>query len=105
MPNVVPIFDEEMSFIGIWSWNKDFQPSYGRLAELMGLCEPTLRALEKLPTRRVLVQDRTRVGPKVVFESGVFIMVNDEKAPSEEYIGPESKKMLCGYQRQLNSSR
>lgn len=83
MASVVPIFDESDAFIGIWAQNRAFSPSFGTLAELVSLAEPTLQALTKNPCRRV-PNDNTDVGNAVRFEGGVFLMLKDAMAPNEE---------------------
>jgi hypothetical protein len=82
--SVVPIFNEQSRFIGIWALNKSFSPSLGTLAQLMWLAEPTLQALTKLPQRRI-PNDATEGGNGVRFEGGVFVMVKDERAPIIEH--------------------
>jgi len=89
--SVCPIFNEESSFIGLWALNKSFSVSVGSLAELMSLAEPTLQALTKNPQRRV-PNDSTEVGNGVRFDGGVFIMINDEKAPNEEIVNQDFEK-------------
>jgi hypothetical protein len=91
MASMCPIFDEQTAFIGIWALNRSFTPSLGTLAELVSLAEPTLRALTKLPQRRI-PNGRTEVGNGVQFLGGVFVMVKDERAPNEELASPESDK-------------
>jgi hypothetical protein len=83
MSNICPIFNEDQGFIGCWALNKNFEPTLGTLSELMSLAEPTLRAFSMNPTRRV-DNASVDVGNGVRFENGVFLMIKDELAPSEE---------------------
>ena len=86
---VCPIFDEQSKFIGLWALNPDFQASLGTLGELMSLAEPLLTALSKFPQRRVL-NDSVEVGNGVHFQGGVFVMIEDNRAPNEELSRPNS---------------
>jgi FKBP-type peptidyl-prolyl cis-trans isomerase len=86
---ICPIFDEQASFIGLWVLNPGFQASLGTVAELMSLAEPTLMALQKRPQRRIPNQS-VEVGNSVRFEDGIFIMLDEEKAPNEELSQPDS---------------
>jgi hypothetical protein len=88
--SVCPIFDEQSAFIGIWALDRNFHASFGTLAELMSLAEPTLKALAALPQRRIL-NESVDVGNGVRFEGGVFVMLNEEKAPNEELSRPNSQ--------------
>jgi hypothetical protein len=88
--SICPIFDEQKRFIGLWAQNENFFPSFGSLAELASLAEPTLQALTKLPQRRIS-NNSIEVGNGVRFEKGAFIMINNEKAPNEELTSPESE--------------
>lgn len=83
MPHVVPIFDEKNGFIGIWADDEHFTPTFGNLAELVALTEPTLKALTKSAVTRTLNRGRFKVG-NVTFENGVFVMWGGEKSPQEE---------------------
>lgn len=83
MSHVIPIFDEKNGFIGIWADDEDFTPTFGNLAELVALTEPTLKALTKSAVTRTLNRGRFKVG-NVTFENGVFVMWGGEKSPQEE---------------------
>jgi|GEM_PF-6050506 len=83
MANVCPIFDEETAFIGCWALNKNFKPTKGSLIELLSLAEPTLKVFSMNPPRRVNNKS-VDVGNGVRFDGGVFLMIKDELAPSEE---------------------
>ena len=83
MASVCPIFDESKSFIGCWALNKDFQPTFGTLAELMSLAKPTLTAFSKNPPR-IVDNNSIDVGNGVRFDGGIFLMIKDNLAPNEE---------------------
>ncbi len=89
--SVCPIFNEESSFIGLWALDKSFNASLGSLAELMSLAEPTLQALTNNSQRRI-PNNSTEVGNGVRFDAGVFVMINEEKAPNEELANHDSER-------------
>ena len=81
MANVVPLFDENNRFIGLWTRNRELTPSLGSLAELMSLAEPTLQALDSEPVNRIDNFGITRVGENISFQDGAFLMVSAQAAP------------------------
>lgn len=81
---VVPIFTKEGTFAGLWARNPNFTIDKWSLAELFSLADITLKVLthEKTRIRRVPCLGLTVRGDNQ-FPGGVFIMINDQLAPSE----------------------
>ena len=81
---VVPIFDQDDGFIGVWAQDQAFKPSMGSLAELGSLAEPTLNALSMRQSERTRNEGLLSAGDNIGFQDGVFVMIDGEKAPIQE---------------------
>lgn len=95
--SICPIFDEASKFIGVWALNRNFQPSLGALGELMSLAQPTLKAFNGHPHRRVF-NESVDVGNGVRFEGGVFVMIGSEEAPNEKRANSKTAYVLIDMQ-------
>jgi len=84
MAHVVPIFNEEDGFIGVWAQDREFSPSPESLVGLIGLTEPVLTALTNLPYERIENNGIVRVGDNISFQNGIFLMIDGELPPAEE---------------------
>lgn len=83
MLKLCPIFDEENTFIGCWSLNKNIQINLDSLSALGDLSEVTFRALSvNTPCRieNIFVD----VGNGVQFQGGVFLMIKNELPPNQD---------------------
>lgn len=81
---VVPIFNEDDRFIGLWAQNRAFVPTLGSLSELMGLAEPTFTALSRKAYTRIENDGIVRVGHNISFQDGIFLMIDGELPPPED---------------------
>jgi hypothetical protein len=88
MKQVLAIFDENQSFLGIWSAEDEF--SAHCLLGLEELWGPTLRAFSNPEILRFIPNDSVDVGNKIRLDGGIFVMMPNDKAPNEELSDPGS---------------
>ena len=90
---IVPIFDENSTFMGVWSL--DPHPSEASCkAQLGNLAEPTWAVLSGNEVRRVS-NASTDVGREVVFKNGVFLMVHGNPTPKESLEKESTVSFTC----------
>jgi hypothetical protein len=99
---LLPIFDENNDFMGVWSGEEKFEKFLSEagefreatlrfhLAQLVELMEPTVRALSNPERLRKVPNSSVDLGNKVRLDGGVFVMMRNEKAPTEELSRPDS---------------